>query len=323
MIKLFRTFHPLSVLPLFAVAILLQAFRWNVSNHELAVSAVQTFCKHLLIHPDVAQTLSFTQSKLIGCLVLFVQAVLFNKVVNDHNLLGKPSFLPALLFVVCTSFADTLGGLSPVLIVNFLLIWLLNQFLICYRKPDARSLIFDMGFMIALATIIYPPMFLFLLIVWVGLLIFRSFNWREWAMSLLGFATVAFFLGFYYYWNGVLWSVGSEWVQVKNDAPFRALPRLVLFIAFAIGLLALVQLRTNFFRSVVHIRKSFQLLTALLAAVILTANAGFGVQINHYVLASVPVAVLLAYYFMHATKPWVYESLFAALLGTILYFQLF
>jgi hypothetical protein len=35
----------------------------------------------------------------------------------------------------------------------------------------------------------------------------------------------------------------------------------------------------------------------------------------------VPLSVLLAYYFMHASKAWIYESLFALLLGSMLYFQ--
>ena len=321
MIKLFRTFHPLSVLPLFGLAVLLHIFNGGASAASSISAEMGQLYRHLLLPSDNTALLSFATSKWLGFILLFAQALLFNKVINTHNLLGKPSFLPGLLYIVCTSFADTLGGFSPVLLVNFVLIWLLNQFLSSYRKPDARDLIFDMGLLIGLGTILYAPFILFLLIVWVGLLIFRSYNWREWAMAVLGIVTVAFFLAFYYYWNGQLSNWFSYWQLSRTANPISKLPVLVLMVVALIGILGLIQLRANFFRSIVHIRKSFQLLSALFGVVILSSVLAYGIQLNHYVLATVPLSVLLAYYFMHASKAWIYESLFIVLVGSILYFQ--
>ncbi len=321
MIKLFRTFHPLSVLPLFGVAVLLHIFNGVAADASSASVGMGELYRHLLLPSASTALLSFATSKWLGFILLFAQALLFNKVINTHNLLGKPSFLPGLLYIVCTSFADTLGGFSPVLLVNFVLIWLLNQFLSSYRKPDARDLIFDMGLLIGLGSILYAPFILFLLMVWVGLLIFRSFNWREWAMALLGLATVAFFLAYYYYWNGQLSNWLSYWQLSRTANPISKLPSLVLMVIALIGILGLIQLRANFFRSIVHIRKSFQLLSALFGVVILSSVLAYGIQQNHYVLATVPLSVLLSYYFMHASKAWIYESLFVLLLGSMLYFQ--
>lgn len=321
MIKLFRTFHPLSVLPLFGVAVLLHIFNGAGADASSASVGMGELYRHLLLPSASTALLSFATSKWLGFILLFAQALLFNKVINTHNLLGKPSFLPGLLYIVCTSFADTLGGFSPVLLVNFVLIWLLNQFLSSYRKPDARDLIFDMGLLIGLGTILYAPFILFLLMVWVGLLIFRPFNWREWAMAVLGLATVAFFLTFYYYWNGQLSNWLSYWQLSRTANPISKLPSLVLVVIALIGILGLIQLRANFFRSIVHIRKSFQLLSALFGVVILSSVLAYGIQLNHYVLATVPLSVLLSYYFMHASKAWIYESLFVLLLGSMLYFQ--
>ncbi len=148
MIKLFRTFHPLSVLPLFGVAVLLHIFNGAAADASSASVGMGELYRHLLLSSASTALLSFATSKWLGFILLFAQALLFNKVINTHNLLGKPSFLPGLLYIVCTSFADTFGGFSPVLLVNFVLIWLLNQFLSSYRKPDARDLIFDMGLFI-------------------------------------------------------------------------------------------------------------------------------------------------------------------------------
>jgi hypothetical protein len=308
-------------LPLFGLTLLLHIFKGGAADASSAFAGMGQLYRHLLLPSDSTVLLSFASSKWLAFIFIFAQALILNQVINTHNLVGKPSFLPGLLYIVCTSFADTLGGLSPVLLVNFVLIGLLNQFLSSYRKPDARDLIFDMGLLIGLGTILYAPFILFLLIIWVGLLIFRSFNWREWAMAVLGLATVAFFLAFYYYWNGQLSNWFTYWQLSRTANPISKLPVLVLMVVALIGILGLIQLRANFFRSIVHIRKSFQLLSALFGVVILSSVLAYGIQLNHYVLASVPLSVLLAYYFMHASKAWIYESLFIVLVGSILYFQ--
>jgi hypothetical protein len=61
------------------------------------------------------------------------------------------------------------------------------------------------------------------------------------------------------------------------------------------------------------------LLTFLLAASTFYTKAGF--QLNHFLLCAVPAAVFFAYYFLHASGKWFYESLYILLLIMIVYFQ--
>src|SRR4051812_44884371 len=60
---------------------------------------------------------------LISFLLLFTQAVNFNRLVNDHRLMQKPNYLTAMAYLLITSLFTEWNVLSAPLIINTLLIW--------------------------------------------------------------------------------------------------------------------------------------------------------------------------------------------------------
>lgn len=322
MIKQFRSLNPLNLFLLVFTALLLRVPLWNNFVQESPPDFQELF-NHLLIKPPAASYLSTSVLLSLGLVCLLIQALLINKVVNTHNLIGKASYMPALLFIVCGSFVESFAFFSPVMLCNFLVIWLLNHFLNFYRQSEIRSLIYDAGMVVALGTLIYAPFVLMLPLLWISLMIFRPFNWREWLIGLMGFLTVIFFLAFYYYWNNSLGRINEIWQAVHLSGNFQKLNYWMLMPLFIITVLGLIQLRANFFRSVVHIRKSYQLLLVFFILALLSFTPRLGIHPDHFLLAAAPLSVLLAYYFAHAGKRWFYESLFICLLGSVLYFQFF
>lgn len=320
MIKQFRSLHPLNIFLLVLVAFVMRLPAMIMPPESLNGNFGE-LSPRLLLESPLLLHWSPSGQFMVSFALLLLQAFLFNAVVNSHNLIGKSSFMPALLFVVLGSFIPSFGVIGPVSICNFLIIWLLNEFLSMYRRPAVRSLVYNAGLVIGLGTIIYLPFAVFLPLLWIGLMIFRPFNWREWVIGLLGFATVAFFLGFYYYWNDQLANALQIWQVNPSSAPLKAIAYGLFIPLGIITLLSLVQLRQNFFRSVVHIRKSYQLLGVFFLLAVFSASAQLGAEANHYFMAVAPLAVLMAYYFMHAAKRLIYEFLFLSLLGFILFFQ--
>jgi hypothetical protein len=156
------------------------------------------------------------------------------------------------------------------------------------------------------------------------LLLFRSFNWREWVAGLIGFITVFFFLAVFYYWNDNLSSFYQIWKPLGNKFPsvfkINYNDYLVLIPVTVIIVLASLQLRENFFRSFISTRKSFQLLFFMF----IVSAASFYLKPDfrtwHFLLCVPPGSVLLAYYFSNAKKRWFYETLFLLFVLSVQYF---
>jgi hypothetical protein len=96
---------------------------------------------------------------------------------------------------------------------------------------------------------------------------------------------------------------------------------LVLLPVSIIMILAILQLRENFFRSFISTRKAFQMLffIFIIAAISFYTKPDF--RVYHFLLTVPPGAVMLAYYFSNAKKRWFYETLFALLVLSIQYFS--
>lgn len=109
----------------------------------------------------------------------------------------------------------------------------------------------------------------------------------------------------------------------NTDLQIDILDYLVLIpiILALIGFLLI--LKDNFFKSVVHVRKSFQLLFVMLVLIFASFYLNETKSINHFLLCVPPLSIYLAYFFTHAKIKWFYETLYIVILLTIVYLQFF
>lgn len=325
MIGQFRTSNPLNIFFLAIITVLLRL----VFANNLTLEDSQPFAEllqNLLVPHQYYSNLTPLANIVITGFLIFVQGLLFNLIVNKHNLLGRQTYLPALLYVCFCSCLMPFLTLNIPLVCNFFVFYIFNKLLLIYKQPDAVTMLFDIGLVIGVATIIYFPLACLLIFVWLCLIVLRPFYWREWLSGLIAFITILFFLAVYYYYHQNLGFFLNIWQGFKVPNNFLEninLKQFWILVPLAmVKLLALFKVGANFFRSIVLVRKGFIVL--LFMAIVLTGsfclNPNF--PVNHFILLATPFTFLMAYYFLNATKKWIYESLFITLLVLTIYFQL-
>lgn len=324
MINLFRTYNPLNIVWLAVLVLLLRlGYIFNAPD-KIPFIFVEHFARPL-VPLNYEYYLSPFLNIMLAAVLVFLQALWFNQMVNSYSLLNKPSFLPALLFVVISSLFTPFLVLSAPLICNFLVIGILYRLLALYKTADAKTAAFDLGMLVAIGTMIYLPFIYLFLIIWAGLVVFRPFNWREWVAAIMGFATVFFFLAVYYYLTDKLKVLSKIWLPLGTAFPshinINYYNYLVLIPVAIIAVLCAFKTSQIFFRSYVQIRKSFQLLLVMVLVTGLSFYVKSHFQLDHFILCAVPFAVYFSYYFLYATRRWLYESLFLLLVISIIYFQ--
>lgn len=323
MINQFRNLNPVNIILLAAYAIFMRLAIFINLPDQLNFEFLEPYAK-LFIQIPLGSTFAPVANICIAAVLTFVQAILFNRIINNHGLLAKPSYLPGLLYITGSSLFLQFLILSPPLICNFLLIWIMDKFLKISKTHNAMKMMFDVGMIIAFGTLIYFPFIVLLIMLWLSLLLYRSFNWREWVAGLIGFLTIFFFIAVFYYWNDNITQFYKIWQPLANKFPsvlkINYNDYLVLIPLGVIIVLATLQLRENFFRSFISTRKAFQMLFFMFIVAIVSFYTKPDFRVYHFLLSVPPGAVLLAYYFSNAKKRWFYESLFAVLVLCIQYF---
>jgi hypothetical protein len=324
MVDVFRRYNPVNIVWLAVLLFILRAGYVLFAPADVPLHITEHFVSAIL-PVKLAVTITPVAAVFWAGAVVLAQAVLLNYLINQHNLLGRPSFLPALMYVVLSGLFTPFLVLSAPLLCNFVVIWMLYKFLNLYKSEDSKSLAYDLGMLAATGSLLYLPFTYFMAVVWIALLIFRPFDWREWVASIIGYTTIYFFVGVGFYLNNRLPSFHHIWAplgstftgpQVLDKYDFLLLIPVVIIL-----LLGLFKLQENFFKSYVLIRKTFQLLffMVLAAALCFYVRPEFG--LSHFLLCVVPAATFFAYYFLYAGKRWMYETLFFLLIACIIYFQ--
>jgi hypothetical protein len=323
MINQFRNLSPINLVLLVAYTFFMRLAIFIHLPEKLDFEFLESYTKFFIQIP-LTSSFSPAINVSIAAIIVILQAILFNSIINKHGLLSKPSYLPALLYVTGSSLFLQFLIISPPLICNFLLIWIMDKFLKIGKAPNAMMIMFDIGMLIALGALIYFPFMVLVVMLWLSLLLYRSFNWREWVAGLIGCLTIFFFIAVFYYWNNNISQFFQIWRPLVNKFPsilqINFNDYLVLIPVTLIMVLASLQLRENFFRSFISTRKAFQMLFFMFVVAIISFYTKPDFRVYHFLLSVPPGAVLLAYYFSNAKKRWFYESLFALLVLCIQYF---
>ena len=84
--------------------------------------------------------------------------------------------------------------ISPALLANFLLIWIYIKLTRLYNNPAPKTLLFNIGLLVAIMVLCYHPTALVVPVVLFALGIMRPFKLQEWFTLIMGMALPYYFL---------------------------------------------------------------------------------------------------------------------------------
>jgi hypothetical protein len=136
---------------------------------------------------------------LLTFLAVILQAFLLVRLNTQFMFINNRTYLPAFFYILLSASIPELQRLNPAVFSSFFLIIALDQLMNSYKEEKLAYKIFTASFFLSLGATFYPYLIFFMFIIWVGLILLRSFFWREWVFSILGFLTPWFFVFSYYY----------------------------------------------------------------------------------------------------------------------------
>ncbi|WP_126970402.1 DUF6427 family protein [Gynurincola endophyticus] len=264
-----------------------------------------------LLFKEVAAFLNPSKSgsyifNLLTFILIYIQALLFNKVINQFKLLGKPSYLPAMSYVLITSLVPSWNEFSAPLLINGLLIWLFYGLAKSFTSNQPRADVYNFGIIAAVITLLYQPAVLFIAFVLIGIFVMRPFRFKEWLICLLGvltpyyFVAVILFLTDKFSWSVILPDLDFHLPVLLKDQKLVISLSLLIF-PFLMGAFW-VQASLN--KMLIQVRKSWSLLLLMILISITIALLNFENNLSDWVLTAVPFAAFHAAAYHYPKKMW-------------------
>lgn len=234
-------------------------------------------------------------------LLLLVQAFLLNRMAAHFRLFPSVNFLPAMAYLLATSFFTEWAQFSAALVVNTLLIWMMAIIAGLYNSNAPAGGVFNIGILCGISTMFNQSAIAYLLLIPFALYIMRPFRIKEWILGFLGFTLPYYFLIIYLYLTG---NFKAENLIPKINFDFPDIPE-NLDITVAISLLVLpfmmggFLVQMNLSKMLIHVRKIWSQMLILLMISLLVIFVSGGNNYVNWIGAVIALSAFhaAAYYF--------------------------
>lgn len=203
-------------------------------------------------------------------------------------------------------------GMFPLSLINYLLIITNGILLLAYRKiyslrsnKDIKRKLFDSAFWVGIATIIYPWCFLFLLLVYASISIFKKGTLRNVIIPLIGFLTPIIIYGSFLFFSDDLYNFSLQLNYNFTFLDYNSLKMLVP-ITIIIGFLLWTILPTTVKISSVNneFKTSWLLVLFHLVLCIIIVLTSIDKNGSEFIFMFFPTAIIFTNYLQTVKEKW-------------------
>jgi hypothetical protein len=259
-------------------------------------------------------------SKIIALILFLLISIAIVRLNTRYFFIPSRTQLPAVIYMFIISSVIVLQKFSPVVISSLILVLAVGRIFASYKYEDLAYHFFDSALLISLSSLIYINSLFFISFTWLGLILLRTFNWREWAFTIIGLILPYLILSGYFYatdrsidellFNAIRknFEAGSH---LADKIPGIYIIAVVLTLNIIISSLFMMH---KFDTKKIHARKYF--LFFLWMFIILTflfiLIPSFGPE--YILFASIPLTFLFSHYFVFTKVNWINRILFTILI---------
>ena len=257
-------------------------------------------------------------SKAIALSLLVINALLLSRLNMKFIVLKSRTYLPSFIFLLVVSSFLPLQRLNPVVFASIFMLFAIEAILGTFKKEGLAYEYFLASFLISTGSLFYARGAYLMLIIWIGLSLFRNIRWREWIFTITGFLLPYLFLFSWYHltgqellprWQGMI-------MNFLPDHDFSLFNRYyILFCAFLalLILLASQKMISNYQNLKIYVRKFYRLNFWIFAVTLIVYFSLYSRSVELIYFSGFAIAYILSYYFFNIRSRLTGEILFGLL----------
>ncbi|NML37005.1 hypothetical protein HHL17_07325 [Chitinophaga sp. G-6-1-13] len=324
MIRFFRSGNPLTVLLLLIYTLLVKFYYLIHPAAHMADGSEGLLYSLLVKWLQVLTGGSPFVFTALAVMLILLQSLLLTKVINHHRLFPKPTYLPAMCYLLFTSLLQSWNVFSPALLVNVIMLWVFSSITELYTRTSARDVVFNIGFALGMCGLIYFPSIIFCLLLLVSMLIMRAFRLAEWIIAILGLICPIYLMGTYLFLTNQMTllrqipNIGLSLPLITDYKVWGAMIACLLF--FVLGWLLL---QRPLMKMLIQGRKIWAVLIVYVAVAMLVPFFNVHFSPAYWVLAVLPVAMFAGNVFWSVTNETFANVIHFIVLGYMIVMQYF
>jgi hypothetical protein len=261
---------------------------------------------------------------IIALLLVFFQAFILNEIVANYKMRRTATYLPGLAYVLVASAIPQFLELHPLHFANTFTILAINQLFQSYRKYEAASELFNIGFFLAVGSLFYFSINILLFFSIMGLIIIRSFNLREFLIIILGFAVPFLLVGSYLFWQDRFVEFQNIWINFyffDLQITWNTVTYIEIGLVAFIGLLSLINFQAFYHKTNIQVQKYVNMIYWAMFIALGSFVYQENITTGHLLIFAPPLAIFLGFSLLKIKNVIIAELLHFTLLLIVLVLQ--
>jgi len=237
---------------------------------------------------------------IVAGVIIGLNALQLNALFNRHEFLERNNYGPSLFYVTLMSFSHSFYQVDGLLLAQ--VCWLQAIRLMFHIRPneDARRNVFNAAFFVGLAATFHPASAGLLLFFWFALWALKQLSFREWLLSVAGFALPVVNALVYWWFSGhrLDTSLLRNTIIVNQEKIVYYTTSGLIVVLFLLSVIG-IQIRLQ--KSSIRFKKlTRSLIWILVGSVLLgTANLIFYQQLEWFNFMFIPLSFFFTFAFIH------------------------
>lgn len=302
MLQIFRNSNLLSITMTIPYGLFFLVSDWNKGSFRLPfINDLFTVKKEPIIATVVMGS------------VLYFLAFMISKILNQQKITKDPSQIPSILLILTTYLFLEVDHFSNLFLTNIFMILILDGLCKSYDKKISLTIIFNIGFLISISSLIHPVFTLLIIWAYFAILQIRNFDFTEFLIFISGVVVPYFFWGTWQFLNDnflAWWKFHEAYFGLPvfelNSSPFTWCSIALCILLF---ISILLNLSNIFSKTSAKQKKVINALLLFPVFGILSLVFMKEVHIDHFLIFTIPFSVLLSLHILSIRNQLLSESI--------------
>ena len=256
--------------------------------------------------------------------IILILAFYFNFILNKNKIVEKNGYLPALLFVLTSSLMADFNLVTNELIAFVIVFISVFSLYNTILNDSNHSGLFDAGFYMGLATLVYKPIFFLVFFLLICVIILRTVHIRDLILTILGFFIPVFLVGTYCFlinrfslFSTHLFPSITHHILLFKQHEILEYAKLIILGVFIMG--GILKGQTESIKSIVPVRKFYGISLLLILGLLPTLLFADKLWITAFIFFVIPFSFYLYTIVKDVKRIWIAELIHVILLGLIFF----
>lgn len=237
----------------------------------------------------------------LGFLVVFTQAMMFNRLCNEHDVLYTPTFMPAWLFILANSIFPENLHINPIMVSNYFIIGAFAFFFRMHHSDRSPTLLFYAAALLTLGSFFVTEYLGAPLVLLVATIIFKNVGLKDLLAIITGtLIPIGIIWSFHFLSNRHFnFPIPKYTLNITLDKSLLRYVALTFFFLLAFS--GIIKSGLHYFKNNIKTRRINLISVALFAFAVFIALLKYE-HLRHYVTISNCGLALFAGYFLMGEK---------------------